>query len=62
MSDWIPCSKEPPRYGPYEVQCCFPDGEPLCEIQVMRWEGQWITGFGLEVMPHDKYREIGGGE
>jgi hypothetical protein len=60
--NWKPCSDPPERDGFYEVQCLFPDGEPLTEPEILKWEGRWVGSFGLEVMPYDRYREIGGGE
>ena len=56
---WKTCATPPERDGLYEVQCLFPDGEPLTEPESLRWEGRWIGSFGLELMPYDRYRAIG---
>lgn len=60
---WISCATPPERDGQYEVQCLFPDGEPLTEPEILKFEGgRWIGSFGLELMPYDRYREIEQGD
>lgn len=61
-NNWKSCAEPPTLEGRYEVQCMFADGEPLTEPEILKWEGHWIGGFGMEIMPYDRWREIGGEE
>lgn len=57
---WISCATPPTHDGHYWVQCLFPDGEPLTEPEILRFEqGKWIGGFGLEIAPYDRWRALG---
>jgi hypothetical protein len=60
---WTSCATPPTKDGLYWVQCCFADGEPLIEAEVIRFEqGRWIGCMGLEIVDYDKWRELDGGE
>lgn len=55
---WKTCATPPERDGLYEIECRFPDGEYLSGPEYLRWEGDWVGSFGLQIMPYDVWREV----